>query len=407
MLRSVGAIVFGIAADRYGRKWPFIINNVLFIVLELATGFTSRYDSFLACRALFGIAMGGLYGNIVATALEDCPPDARGILSGLLQAGYPCGYLFATVFARALVGTTRYGWRPLYWFGACPPVLIILFRLCLPETKSYREGEGVRRMTSTKALLREGKLAIQNHWLLLIYLVLLLAGINFTVREIQIHLLLLLLLSPIDFSSQFLFLTQAHGTQDLYPTLLQNQFQFSHNEVTVTQVAANLGAMTGGVLVGYLSEIFGRRISMITMCLLAAPVLYPYSVFISTKGGVIAAAFFEQFCVQGAFGVIPGHLAELAPSSFRTLVVGTAYQLGNLASSASSTIEAKIGEGLSVPMGSNGTKRYDYGTVIGIFVACSLAFVIIMVFLGPEKKGVRLDGNTADVEPEDKQEETV
>jgi MFS transporter, SHS family, lactate transporter len=117
MLRSVGSAIFGVAADRYGRKWPSIVNNVLFIVLELATGFTNKYSSFLACRALFGIAMGGLYGNAAATAMEDCPPAARGIISGMFQVGCSLGYLLATVFARALVDTTPYGWRPLFWFG--------------------------------------------------------------------------------------------------------------------------------------------------------------------------------------------------------------------------------------------------------------------------------------------------
>lgn len=113
MLRSVGSIIFGIASDRYGRKWPFVVNNILFIVLELGTGFCTTYNQFLAVRALFGIAMGGLYGNAAATALEDCPPAARGIISGMLQQGYAFGYLLATVFARALVNTTPHGWRPV------------------------------------------------------------------------------------------------------------------------------------------------------------------------------------------------------------------------------------------------------------------------------------------------------
>lgn len=184
MLRSVGSVIFGIASDRYGRKWPFIVNNILFIVLELATGFTNNYSSFLACRALFGIAMGGLYGNAAATAMEDCPPQARGIISGMFQAGYPFGYLLATVFSRGLVNTTSHGWRPLFWFGACPPVLIIIFRLSLPETSGYQERRRLREAYShaTKTFLIEAKLALKKHWLLLIYLVLLMAGVNFIVR---------------------------------------------------------------------------------------------------------------------------------------------------------------------------------------------------------------------------------
>lgn len=183
MLRSVGAITFGIASDRWGRKWPFVVNNILFIILELGTGFCQTYRQFLACRALFGIAMGGLYGNAAATALEDCPEEARGIISGMLQQGYAFGYLLATAFARGLVDTTSHGWRPLFWFGACPPVLIILFRLCLPETQALRSRKALREGQASVAttFVAEGKVALKRHWLMLIYMVLLMTGFNFMV----------------------------------------------------------------------------------------------------------------------------------------------------------------------------------------------------------------------------------
>lgn len=183
MFRSVGSILFGIAADRYGRKWPFVVNNVLFIALELGTGFCNTYQQFLACRALFGIAMGGLYGNAAATALEDCPEEARGIVSGMLQQGYAFGYLLATAFARALVDTTPHGWRPLFWFGACPPVLIIAFRLCLPETDAFKQRMIVRDEKGNigATFIAEGKVALKRHWAICLYLVALMAGFNFMV----------------------------------------------------------------------------------------------------------------------------------------------------------------------------------------------------------------------------------
>lgn len=299
MFRSVGAILFGLAADRYGRKWPFIFNNVLFIVLELGTGFCQTYSQFLAVRALFGIAMGGLYGNAAATALEDCPERARGIISGMLQQGYAFGYLLATAFARGLVNTTSHGWRPLFWFGSAVPVLIIAFRMCLGETDAYYERRRIREFAPNvgKTFVDEGKVALKRHWILLIYLVLLMAGFNF----------------------------MSHGSQDLYPTMLTNEYRFSPNAVTITQVVANLGAMTGGTIVGYSSQKFGRRFSIIVISIVGGALLYPYS-FVGNKK-VIAAAFFEQFCVQGAWGVIPIHLMELSPGSFRTFVVGTSYQV--------------------------------------------------------------------------------
>lgn len=358
MLRSVGSIIFGLAADRYGRKWPFIVNNILFIVLELGTGFCNDYNSFLGVRALFGIAMGGLYGNAAATALEDCPPEARGIISGMLQQGYAFGYLLATVFSRAFVNTVGHSWRPLFWFGAGVPVLIIIFRLCLPETKAYQERQRIREESpnAAKVFMEEGKVALKKHWLLLIYMVLLMAGFNF----------------------------MSHGSQDLYPTMLSNQYNFSPNAVTVTQVVANLGAMTGGTVIGYCSSIFGRRFSIIFVSIIGGALLYPYTFTSSTK--IIAPAFFEQFCVQGAWGVIPIHLMELSPGSFRTFVVGTSYQLGNLVSSASSTIEATIGERFPLPPKGK-TKRYQYGKVICIFMGCVYIYVIILTLLGPEYRG--------------------
>ncbi|EKV11950.1 Sugar transporter family protein [Penicillium digitatum PHI26] len=368
MLRSVGAITFGIASDRWGRRWPFIVNQLLFVVLELGTGFCQTYEQFLACRALFGIAMGGLYGNAAATALEDCPPEARGIISGFLQQGYALGYLLATAAARGLVDTTSHGWRPLFWFAAGPPVLIIIFRSFLGETETFRRRQEARqeawqevRGGVAASFMSEGKVALQRHWLMLMYLVLLMSGFNF----------------------------MSHGSQDLYPTMLVNQFKFSKNAVTVTQVVANLGALSGGILCGWASQIFGRRFSIIVISIIGGALLYPYT-FVQNKN-VIAAAYFEQFMVQGAWGVIPIHLMELSPGSIRTFAVGTAYQLGNLVSSASSTIESTIGERFPLPPTKEAAHRYEYGKVICIFMGCVFAYVILITIAGPERLGRNFD----------------
>lgn len=185
----------------------------------------------------------------------------------------------------------------------------------------------------------------------------------------------------------------SHGSQDLYPTMLTNQFEFSANAVTVTQVVANLGAMAGGTTVGYCSQIFGRRFSIIFICIIGGALLYPYT-FTSSKA-VMAAAFFEQFCVQGAWGVIPIHLMELSPGSLRTFVVGTSYQLGNLASSAASTIEATIGERFPLPpihtKEGKVIERYNYGKVICIFMGAVYAYTILLTFVGPERRGRNLN----------------
>lgn len=381
MLRSVGAVIFGVASDKWGRKWPFIANLVLFIVLELGTGFVQTYEQFLGVRALYGIAMGGLYGNCAATALEDTPVEARGIISGLLQEGYAFGYLLCVVFTRAIADTSPHGWRALFWFGAAPPVLIIIYRMFLPETDTYlmqrqRDRDTGEREGVSQVFIKQGKHALKTHWLIFIYLVILMAGMNF----------------------------MSHGSQDLYPTLLKAQLGFSEDASTVTNCVANFGAIAGGLFFGHLSEFAGRRLSIMICCVLGGALIYPWA-FVRNNAGVNASVFFLQFAVQGAWGVIPIHLSELSPPRFRAFIVGTAYQLGNLVSSASSTIESTIGERfpLQNPDGSKVAHKYDYGKVMAIFMGCVFGFVLIVILLGPENRDAALlgpgqvDGHEGDV----------
>lgn len=294
-----------------------------------------------------------------------------------LTEKYAFGYLLCAALARGLVNTTRHGWRPLYWFGACPPVLFILWRLALPETHDYlvrrrlraeaaaspaASGPGGPPPSPGAVFLAEARVALARHWLLLAYLVLLMAGFNF----------------------------MSHGSQDLYPTMLESQLAFSATDVTLTQVVANLGAMAGGTVVGYCSQSLGRRLSILVCCVAGGALLYPYS-FVATPA-VMAPAFFQQFCVQGAWGVVPIHLMELSPGAFRTFVVGTAYQLGNLVSSASSTVEARLGERFPLPPPAPGAApRYEYGKVICIFMGCVYAYVVVLVLVGPEHLNRKLD----------------
>ena len=221
----------------------------------------------------------------------------------------------------------------------CRLALILTPCTGLPETDTYIRRQEIRAASAGvgKTFVAEGKVAIRRHWLLLTYMVLLMSGFNFL----------------------------SHGSQDLYPTMLENQYGFGPNAVTVTQVVANLGAIAGGTINGYLSQKLGRRFSILYPCIIGGALLYPYT-YTSTEK-VAAVAFFEQACVQGAWGAIPIHLLELAPGGYRTFVVGTTYQLGNLVSSASSTIEATIGERFPLPpLKEDGETiaRYQYGKVM-------------------------------------------
>lgn len=359
MLRSVGALIFGYWGDRYGRKWPYIVNMSLLVVLQIGTAFTQTYRQFLGVRALFGIAMGGMYGFSLATSIDDAPRACRGILSGMFQQGYAFGYLLAVIFNRAITDNSSHGWRAIFWFAACPPVLFIVWRACLPETDAFiRQKEArVNEEGSNKffSLSKSAKGAIKTYWLVMIYCVLMMAGFNF----------------------------MSHGSQDLYPTLLSTQLGFGKDRSTVTNSVANLGAMFGGIVCGHASNFVGRRLTIILACCLGGAMIYPWAYLRSSA--INAGAFFLQAGVQGAWGVIPVHLSELSPPAYRSLVVGLSYQLGNLASSASSTIESKIGE--RFPLSKDGREFYDYSKVMSIFIGCVFAFVIIVILLGPENRG--------------------
>ncbi|KAJ5965430.1 hypothetical protein N7481_012144 [Penicillium waksmanii] len=367
MLRSIGAIIFGLLADKYGRKWPMIINLFFFIILELCSGFCNTLPQFLGVRALYGIAMGGLFGPAAATALEDLPYEARGLLSGLFEMGYATGYLLAAAFYRALVPTTSHGWRSLFWFGAGPPILIIIFRWYLPETnhfqvmKAEREAranavaeDGDTKGKDFRVFLRDAGRALRDNWVLFVYLIVLMTGFN----------------------------SCSHGSQDFYPTFLKDQVGMDATQTTVITVVGQIGALIGGCSIGYISTFFGRRLTMMVSCVVGGAVIPAY--ILPRDMSLVASAFFEQIFVGGVWGPMPIHLLELSPIALRSLMVGLTYQLGNLGSSASATIQSIIGERYPLPAGPDGKKRFDYGKVIAIFMGAVWAFILFFLFWGPE-----------------------
>ena len=221
-----------------------------------------------------------------------------------------------------------------------------------------------------RAFGRNARVALANYWPMLIYMVLMMAGFNFL----------------------------SHGSQDLYPTFLESTLEFSTKLITITTIVANCGALIGGMTVGYFSTFFGRRLSILVVLIIGALLIPTYLLPRGTS--IIAGAFFQQMCVQGVWGVVPIHLMELAPVDFRSFVVGTAYQLGNLISSASSTIEASAGQYFPMkPSAGHADEQehYDYGKVMAIFLACVYVFLFIIILLGPEKRNegeVTLDAGT-------------
>ncbi len=367
MLRSVGAVIFGIAGDRYGRKYPYIINLLLLVVLQIGTGFVQTYQQFLGVRALFGIAMGGIFGNASATAFDDCPADARGIISGILEEGYCLGYLLVIIFNRALVDTTKQGWRSIFWFSSGPALLFAIWRFSMDETEAFKAQKQIRKEMKehghdqqghSSHFIHEGLQAIKVYWLLMIYLLFFTSGFNF----------------------------MSHGSQDLFPTLLSVQLGFGTDRSTVTNSVANIGGIVGGIVMGHASSLFGRRLMIIICCIGGGAMIYPWA-FVRSSA-INAGAFFIQFFVMGGWGIVPIHLSELSPQNFRAFTVGTIYQLGNLVSSASSTIEATIGERFPLydEQGNERDGVYNYALVMAIFMGCVFGFLLIVTLFGPEKR---------------------
>lgn len=365
MLRTAGAFLFGFLGDKYGTKWPFVVNLALMCVIQIGCSFIHTFKQFLGVRAIFGVIMGGIYGNAAALALDDCPPRAKGFISGFLQQGYAFGYLLAVIFTRALADTQKHKWRAMYWFAACVSAIITISRALLPETNAFKEKKLRETMqkeagiTPDPFLTKAGK-AIKAYWLMMIYMILLMAGFNF----------------------------MSHSSQDLYPTFLTKQLGFSSNRSTVTNCVANIGALVGGLIVGHFSNFLGRRLSIMICCVGGGAMIYPWAYV--RNSGIDAAVFFLQFFVQGAFGVIPAHLSELAHPEFKSFIVGVAYQLGNLASSASSTIESQLGEKFPIEK-PDGAIIHNYGKVMAIFVGAVFIYNLVIAFIGPEHRNIKGD----------------
>src|SRR6202165_2948707 len=306
-MRPVGAFLFGLMADRFGRRPTLMVDIIAYSVFELASAFAPSLKFFLIMRALFGIAMGGEWGVGAALAFETLPAEGRGFFSGLLQEGYAVGYLMAAL----VFGTVfRYvGWRGMFIIGALPAFLVIYIRTKVDESPAWARGQAPRK---TQSRLGKDALTYLGPFAFLVVLM-------------------------------FAFNSFSHGSQDLYPTFLTKDHKFTPQTVGFIAIIANIGALLGGILFGTWSEKIGRRKAIVIAALLSIPAIplwaYSHSVLMLAVGG-----FVMQFMVQGAWGVIPAHLNELSPPAVRGTFPGFAYQLGDLLSSRNVVIQAKTAE---------------------------------------------------------------
>ena len=339
LFRPIGGFVFGIMADRYGRRLPLMINIGVFAVAEILTGLAPNYTTLLIVRALFGVVMGGNWGVGASLAMEGAPVGRRGVLSGLLQEGYAAGTLLAGLSYFFLIG--RFGWRPLFFVGSLPALALLLFiRFRVKESAVWKMNSRVRLPW------RQQGREILSHWKLFLYL--------------------------LAFMSMMLF--ASHGTQDMYPTFLQRQWHLTPERRSAITAFSAFGAILGGIVFGHLSDRWGRRRTIIIAFFLGILVI-PVWAYAPNQALLIAGAFLMQFMVQGAWGVIPAHLAELSPDSVRALLPGFAYQSAGVIASSVVYIEAIYAQ------------RTSYATAMALTAVSVFVLASIMAAVGRERRG--------------------
>jgi len=346
IFRPVGAFIFGALADRIGRKPTLIVNILCYSAVELSCAFAPSLTWLLVLRALFGIAMGGVWGVGAALTFETLPKEGRGVFSGLLQEGYAVGYLLAAAFYGLLFNWI--GWRGLFIVGAAPAVLVFFVESRVEESPAWIEARLRKAAETEKPPLLRNLMAYAPTFLFVV-----------------------LLMSA--------FCSFSHGTQDGYPAFLTSERGFNAGTVGLLAVVYNIGSLGGGFVFGTLSERWGRKRAIITAALLSIPIV-PFFAYGHSPWVLGAGAFLMQFMVQGAWGVVPAYLTELSPGPVRAILPGFAYQLGNLLTSRNLVIQDKLAERLG-----------SYSPVLaGTVIVVALALAFITMF-GRESRGVELE----------------
>jgi len=341
-MRPIGAIVFGMMADRFGRRIPLMVNVVFYAVISVLCGLAPSYRVFLILRMLFGIGMGGEWGVGASLALESASPRLRGLLSGLIQEGYAVGNLLAalafyTIYPYFNALYPGNGWRVMFFVGGLPALLTLFIRAKVKESEAWHEHR-----TDWTTYRR----SLFQHWHRFLYLVLLMTMMNF----------------------------MSHGTQDMYPTLL-GTLGYANNRIAEITMLSMIGAVLGGLVFGYYSDLSGRRRAMMT-AITCAFVVVPFWIAGISPAFTLIGVFLMQFFVQGAWGVIPAHINELSPGSLRGFFPGFAYQLGVLCASSIPYLESALGE------------MFTYRQAMGGLVTAVLIGAFFVTYFGPEAHGV-------------------
>ncbi|GBQ21129.1 sugar transporter [Gluconacetobacter sacchari DSM 12717] len=348
--RPIGAYLFGRAADRHGRRPVLMATIVTYSLIELLSAFAPNLTVFLALRLLFGVALGGEWGVGTSLTMETVPPHWRGMASGLLQAGYPAGYLLASLMFLLLPAL---GWQGLFILGASTGLSVVYVALYVKESPVWlarRQGAGAVPDAARRPMLA----TLRRYRGPAVYAVCLMAAFNFF----------------------------SHGSQDLFPKIfLALQRHLPHPAITAIVVAYTIAAIAGGLCFGALSERIGRARTIALAATLALPLL-PLWALSTTPLWIGVGAVLIQFCIQGAWGVVPAYLNELSPPDIRATFPGVAYQCGNLIAASTGLIQNRIALGMGG----------DLAPALMIVVGCAGGAIALLATLAGPRFHAHLAG---------------
>lgn len=348
-MRPVGALLFGLWADRVGRRVPLMVDVSFYSVIGFLCAFAPNFTVLVILRLLYGIGMGGEWGLGAALSMEKVPVERRGVFSGLLQEGYAFGYLLASVAALVVMNWLGLSWRWLFGLSIIPALISLIIRYRVKESEVWEAAQDRMRLTKTRIRDVLGNPAIVRRF---VYLVLLMTAFNW----------------------------MSHGTQDVYPTFLTATTDHGAGLSSLTArwivVIYNIGAIIGGLAFGTLSQRFSRRYTIVFCAALGLPIV-PLFAYSRTAAMLCLGSFLMQVFVQGAWGVIPAHLTEMSPDAIRGVYPGVTYQLGNLLAAFNLPIQERLAE------------SHGYPFALAATIVPVLLVVAVLTAIGKDATGIR------------------
>lgn len=348
-MRPVGALLFGLWADRVGRRVPLMVDVSFYSVIGFLCAFAPNFTVLVILRLLYGIGMGGEWGLGAALSMEKVPAERRGVFSGLLQEGYAFGYLLASVAALVVMNWLGLSWRWLFGLSIIPALISLIIRYRVKESEVWEAAQDRMRLTKTRIRDVLGNPAIVRRF---VYLVLLMTAFNW----------------------------MSHGTQDVYPTFLTATTDHGAGLSSLTArwivVIYNIGAIIGGLAFGTLSQRFSRRYTIVFCAALGLPIV-PLFAYSRTAAMLCLGSFLMQVFVQGTWGVIPAHLTEMSPDAIRGVYPGVTYQLGNLLAAFNLPIQERLAE------------SHGYPFALAATIVPVLLVVAVLTAIGKDATGIR------------------